>query len=102
LLTAEQQGRRDEGTATRTPPVWYHRYSVLTDKEGFPVKYLEPETYRRKTFPGPFNDPGEASQEFQARIGKDASCYLDNKQFQAKARALAALRRNTAKHREVI
>jgi hypothetical protein len=80
----------------------YIFYTVLLDQEGFPVKYLDPITYRRKTFSGSFNDPGEASQEFQVRIGRDASCYLDNKRFPAKARALAALRRAKKKTEQTV
>ncbi len=67
-------------------------YTVLCDQEGYPVKYVDPETSRIKTFRGPFDDPGEASQEFQACVGGQESCYLEPAPFQAKARALAKLR----------
>ena len=67
-------------------------YTVLCDQEGYPVKYVDPATSRVKTFRGPFDDPGEASQEFQACVGGQESCYLEPAQFQAKARALAKLR----------
>jgi hypothetical protein len=68
-------------------------YTVLCDKWGYPVKYLDPDSGHVKQFCGPFNDPGEASQEFKASIGPKDGCYLDLKQFQAKARAFAALRK---------
>ena len=77
-------------------------YTVLTDKEGFPVKYLEPPTYQRKTFAGPFADPGEASQEFKAQMGGDYACYLEPDAFESRARALEARRKGTAEHREMI
>lgn len=68
-------------------------YTVQIDKQGYPVKYCAPsEEYRIKTFAGPFSDPGEASQEFQASHGD--TCYLDASSFQAKARALAQLRKS--------
>ena len=69
-------------------------YTVLCDRMGYPVKYVDQFTYRVKTLVGPFHDPGEASQEFQARIGGVESCYLDNRAFEMKVRALARLRRS--------
>lgn len=68
-------------------------YTVLCDRPGYPVKYTDQLTYEIKTLAGPFGDPGEASQVFQASIGGADSCYLENQPFQAKARALARLRR---------
>jgi hypothetical protein len=73
-------------------------YTVLLDQAGFPVKYVDRVTYRIKRLTGPFQDPGEASQEFKARIGSHASCYLEPRQFRAKAVALAKLRRARAKN----
>lgn len=71
-------------------------YTVLVDRTGYPVKYTDQLTYRVKTLVGPFSDPGEASQEFRSRIGGTDSCYLDNRSFEAKGRALAQLRRDEA------
>jgi hypothetical protein len=68
-------------------------YTVLFDEEGYPVKYIDPDTWGIKRLSGSFSDPGEASQEFTATIGGENSCYLDPSHFQAKARALAKLRR---------
>jgi hypothetical protein len=68
-------------------------YTVLCEKKGYPVKYIDPETWKVQRFCGPFADPGEASQEFKARVGHEKSCYLTSEQFQAKARAFSELRR---------
>ena len=69
-------------------------YTVVCDRKGYPFKYIDPETSYLKTFRGPFSDPGEASQEFQMALGgAEKCCYLDEQQFQGKARALAQLRR---------
>jgi 8-oxo-dGTP diphosphatase len=76
-------------------------YTVLCDQEGYPVKYLDPTTSRVKTFRGPFDDPGEASQEFQACVGGQESCYLEPAPFQAKAQALAKLRRRKERQGEI-
>ena len=77
-------------------------YTVMCNREGYPVKYIDPDTYRVKTFRGPFSDPGEASQEFQANIAQAGatSCYLDEQHFQGKARAMAQLRRKDEKQRK--
>jgi hypothetical protein len=77
-------------------------YTVQTDKEGFPVKYIDRQTYRIKKFTGPFANPGEASQEFKARMGNNEICYLEPRQFRAKAVALAKLRRARAKNKGTI
>lgn len=69
-------------------------YTVLCEERGYPVKYIDATTWKVKRLKGPFADPGEASQEFKASIGHETSCYLPPQQFQAKARALAALRRS--------
>lgn len=72
-------------------------YTVLCDKKGFPVKYCAPENdYRVQRFAGSFDDPGEASQEFQISR-TDEMCYLDEKAFAAKANALAVLRKQNKK-----
>ena len=78
-------------------------YTVSCCRKGYPVKYIDPETYHVKTFRGPFGDPGQASQEFQisARLGGVELCYLDERQFQGKARALAQLRRAEEKKLKV-
>ncbi|SRR5258707_15457365 len=69
-------------------------YTVLYDKKGLPVKYVDLETFRVKTFRGPFADPGEASQEFLITLrGAVRGCYLEPLTFQRKARALARIRR---------
>ena len=68
-------------------------YTVLCDKKGFPVKYVDPETFRMKTFRGPFADPGEASQEFLITLKGVCGCHLELLIFQRKARALARIRR---------
>src|SRR5579884_2714392 len=73
-------------------------YTVLLEKDGFPVKYIDPETCRIKRYVGPFNDPGEASQDFQAGMARPC-CYLEHKQFTHKARAIARLRRNKNEQR---
>ena len=75
-------------------------YTVLCDQEGYPVKYVDPQTSRIKTFRGPFDDPGEASQEFQACVGGQESCYLEPAPFQAKARALAKRRLRKEQQRQ--
>src|SRR5438477_10977155 len=77
-------------------------YTVLLDKKGFPVKYCGPTIYKVITFAGPFNDPGEASQEFKASVGGAESCYLEPQQFQTKARALAQLRREAKQEQELL
>ena len=69
-------------------------YTVLLEAEGYPVKYIDTTTLRVKTFHGSFSDPGEASQEFKACIGKENSCYLNEQQFRQKARAIQRLRKN--------
>lgn len=72
-------------------------YTVLCDKPGYPVKYIDPQTWRVKRFGNTFGDPGEASQEFQAGVGGEQSWYLEPAQFQAKARAIAELRREKSR-----
>lgn len=67
-------------------------YTVLCEKPGYPVKYIDPASLRVRRFGSRFDDPGEASQEFKACVGGAKSCYLEPTQFQAKARALAQLR----------
>ncbi len=62
---------------------------------GFVIRYISPDTgYQLETFApesGVFDDPGEASQEFQAWSGTaEPPCYLNNAHF---ARKLAALRK---------
>lgn len=66
-------------------------YTVL-DRPGFPVKFCAPEDYRIQTFRGPFGGPGDASQEFKLTQTHE-TCYLPEKSFAAKAKALAELRR---------
>jgi hypothetical protein len=68
-------------------------YTVLCDKQGFPVKYVDSETFQMKTFRGLFADPGEASQEFLMTLKGVRGCYLEPLAFQRKARALARIRR---------
>lgn len=77
-------------------------YTVVCDRKGYPVKYVDPETYRVKTFRGLFGDPGEASQVFQLAFGgSERCCYLEERQFQGKVRALARLRREAQKRGEM-
>ncbi len=66
-------------------------YTVRCDRRGYPVQYIDPETRRVKTFHGPFDDPGEASQEFQISVSASGVelCYLDEAAFQGKARAFS-------------
>ena len=67
-------------------------YTVWCDKEGFPVKYIDPGTTYVKMFSGPFGDPGEASQEFQISVPSGYEpYYLETAQFQGKVRAFAEL-----------
>lgn len=69
-------------------------YTVRIDREGFPVKYIDPNNQRVQTFSGSFADPGEASQEFQNRfrsLGLEF-CFLESAAFQGKARAFSRLR----------
>ena len=74
-------------------------YTVYCDQQGYPVRYLDWQTCHTGWFTGPFDDPGEASQEFQASLGNTASCsYLDEPQFQATAGALMCQHRQ-ALHR---
>jgi hypothetical protein len=75
-------------------------YTVLCDKVGHPVKYLDPETLRVNRFGGKFGDPGEASQEFKACLGGEQSCYLEPAQFMAKARAIAQYCREMKRKRK--
>ncbi len=75
-------------------------YTVLCDRAGYPVRYIHPDTWRVSRFTGPFGDPGEASQEFKARVGGEQSCYLDEQAFQGKARAIARLRRERKREDE--
>lgn len=64
-------------------------YTVDCEKDGYPVLFLSPDNgYRVETFSGPFDDPGEASQEFQL-TQSSKPCYLDEKTFVLKARDLA-------------
>ena len=58
-------------------------YTVLFDKPGYPVTYIDPQTLRVKQFGGTFGDPGEASREFQACIGGEQSWYLEPVRFLA-------------------
>ena len=69
--------------------VWY---TVLCDHTGYPVKYLDVLTWRVQTFPGPFGDPGEASQEFKACVGGQSSEYLTPRRFEATVQELLRLR----------
>jgi hypothetical protein len=66
-------------------------YTVLLDRDGFPVKYMRPEEYRLQTLHGPHNDPGEASAELKALL--PGAQYLDPVHFERKRQALAQLRR---------
>jgi hypothetical protein len=75
-------------------------YTVLTDKPGYPIQYLD-ESLRTIRFAGPFDDPGEASREFQAYAGSEQSCYLEPTQFQAQAKALRK-HRSASLNREVV
>ena len=69
-------------------------YTVQCEKSGYPVKYIDPETTRTKTFRGSFGDPGEASQEFKISVSVPYEpIFLDAVQFQGKVRAFAELRR---------
>src|SRR5258708_4553979 len=68
-------------------------YTVLSDKKGFPVKYVDPDTFQMETFRGPFADSGEASQEFLITLRGVRGCYLEPLAFQRKAQALARIRR---------
>lgn len=73
-------------------------YTVLCDQPGYPVKYIDPHTWQVRRLGRRFGDPGEASQEFQACVGGGQSCYLEPMLFQAKARAIAQLRRSRRNH----
>jgi hypothetical protein len=55
-------------------------YTVALYEETLPVHYVLPGDTRPHWFPGPFSDPGEASQEFQAVYGRQC-VYLENKVF---------------------
>lgn len=82
-------------------------YTVLTDRDGYPVKYIQPADVKNAASYGrvqtfldkehPCGDPGEASQEFKACIGGSDACYLEPAQFRAKVRALHQLCRDAEK-----
>ena len=57
-------------------------YTVALYEESLPVHYVLPGDNRPRWFPGPFSDPGEASQEFQAVYGRDC-IHLNNDAFYA-------------------
>lgn len=63
-------------------------YTVLVHRKGYPVSYLGTDTSTVNELAGPFGDPGEASQEFKARIGGEQSCYLQPAQFTRKVNAI--------------
>jgi hypothetical protein len=64
-------------------------YTILCDRKGYPVRYINRQTCHTGYFTGPFGDPGEASQEFQASVGNTTEChYLAEQQWQATAYAL--------------
>ncbi len=56
-------------------------YTVLLDKAGFPVRYIDPQSLKAERFaPRTFSDPGEASREFKANVAGE-HCYLDQAAF---------------------
>lgn len=81
-------------------------YTVLTDKPGYPVKWLDPdEQWTTKRFTGEFGDPGEASQEFQAHIKtktEHTPCYLDETTFAKKRTALAKLAKQQQREQQLL
>lgn len=71
-------------------------YTVYTDRPGYPVRYITRQTCHTGRFVGPFDDPGEALQEFQAWAGKATWCdSLVQEQFQMSAGALIGQHRQT-------
>ena len=65
-------------------------YTVMLHMEGFPVRYMMPDNDRRpRWFPGPFSDPGEASQEFQAAYGQECR-YVSVQEFDGLVRNVEA------------
>ena len=71
-------------------------YTVYCDRPGYPVRYINRQTCHTGWFTGPFSDPGEASQEFQAWAGPRAWCYyLPQEQFTESAGALIQVHRQS-------
>lgn len=55
-------------------------YTVDLSQDTLPVRYILPGDGRPHWFPGPFSDPGEACQEFEATYGP--AQYMDWPAFQ--------------------
>lgn len=59
--------------------------------KGWKVRYIDPETHLVHTFVAEgkhgFDDPAEASGEFEACVGGGSSCYLDRATFKGKVAA---------------
>src|SRR5579885_2240832 len=85
-------------------------YTVLVDKDGFPVKYCQAQdtqglaygrvqTFRRKA--QPFADPGEACGEFEAWLGAHGvPCYLEPQRFRTKVKKLHQLCRTRVRRQK--
>ena len=64
-------------------------YTVIIGQRGCFVKYATPPQYATQLFPGAFEGPGEASQEFKVATRGDVA-YLPEKAFERKVDELAS------------
>jgi hypothetical protein len=68
-------------------------YTVDFYTAGYPVSYIDTDTFKVKVWSGPFEDRGfvdpvEAMGEFEACIG-EPTCWLDLLAFQARVKQIA-------------
>ena len=67
-------------------------YTVITGKRSNIVKYAQSPAYETKLFPGAYDDPGEASQEFKKTVQGQVE-HLPEKAFERKVGELASFHR---------